>query len=101
MCSSDLSGTIDCGLFKCGDGKGENNIAVKFPKAELHELASVDFDYYHSSITIPLQISDCKTLLNKMIEIDETVTWTNANSREDRIQRFKNIIDEYNNCKTN
>ncbi len=98
VCVQLVYGTIDCGLFQAGDGTGENSIAVKFPKAPLSELASVDFEYYHTSASVPMRISDCKVLLSKMAEQDQAVTWTETNNREQRIQRFKNIISAYNDC---
>jgi hypothetical protein len=98
VCVQLIHGTIDCGLFQSREGTEANSVAVKFPKAGLSELASVDFDYYNTSISVRMRISDCKTLLAKMGENDETVSWTETNSREQRIQRFKNIITEYNAC---
>ncbi len=98
VCVQLILGTVDCGIFQSGGGKEEHSIAIKFPKAPLSELASVDFDYYRSSASVPMRISDCEALLNKMVANDETVTWTEVNSRDERIQRFKNIINEYNSC---
>jgi hypothetical protein len=45
-----------------------------------------------------LSISDCKSLLDKMMANDETVSWTENATREQRFQRFKNIVDAYNKC---
>jgi hypothetical protein len=98
VCVKLVYGTLDCGLFQIGDGTANNAVAVKFPKASLNELASVDFDYYNSSSSVAMRIMDCKTLVDKMIAKDEAVTWTEKASREQRIQCFKNIIDAYNKC---
>lgn len=98
VCVNLVYGTLDCGLFQIGDGTANNAVAVKFPKASFSELASVDFDYYNSSGSVAMRIMDCKTLVDKMIANDETVTWAEKANREQRIQCFKNIIDAYNQC---
>jgi hypothetical protein len=98
VCTKLMYGTLDCGLFQVGDGIAVHSIAIKFPKASLNELASVDFDYYATSGSVAMRITDCKTLVDKMIEKDGSVTWTEQASREQRIQCFKNIISAYNKC---
>lgn len=95
-----VHGTVDCGLFQSGDGSAENSIAIKFSKESLSQLVSVDFEYYNSSASVAMRIRSCKSLLEKMMAEDESVTWTEKESREQRIQRFKNIIRDYNNCET-
>jgi hypothetical protein len=99
VCVKLISGTIDCGLFQAGDGKPEHSVAIKFPKAPLSELASVDFEYYLSSASVPLRFSDCEQLVTKMADNNNSVTWTETTSRDQRILCFKNVIREYNNCK--
>ena len=99
VCVKLIYGTIDCGLFQTGDGTAPNSIAVKFPNEELSKLASIDFEYYHTSASVAMRVSNCESLVEKMSNKDETVTWIEANTRDQRIQRFKNIIDEYNSCK--
>jgi hypothetical protein len=98
VCVILVYGSLECGLFQTGDGTTTNSVAVKFPKASFNELASVDFNFYSNSENIPIQISDCETLVDKMIEKHETVTWSAKASREQRIQCFKNIISAYNKC---
>ncbi len=98
VCVKLIYGTLKCGIFQVGDGTAKNNIAIKFPDASLSELASIDFDYYNSSQSVLMRISNCKTLLEKMMAKDETVTWTENATNEQRFQRFKNIVDAYNNC---
>lgn len=99
VCVKLIFGTIQCGVFQSGDGLSENSVAIKFPDESLSQLVSVDFEYYNSSIGVALRISNCKLLLEKMKAEDESVTWTEKVNREQRIQRFKNIISDYNNCK--
>lgn len=99
VCVKLIFGTIQCGVFQSGDGTNLHSIAIKFPDEELSQLASVDFEYYNSSSSVAMQISKCKPLLEKMMAEDESVTWTEAVNREQRILRFKNIINDYNNCK--
>ena len=98
VCVKLIYGTIDCGIFQVGESKEQNNIAIKFPKISFSELASIDFDYYNSSQSVLIKIINCKILLEKMMAKDETVTWTENATREQRFQRFKNIVDEYNKC---
>jgi len=98
-CVKLILGTIQCGIFQSGDGNSENAIAIKFPDESLSQLVSVDFEFYNSSLSVAMRISKCKPLLEKMMAEDESVTWTEKASREQRIQRFKNIISDYNNCK--
>ncbi len=98
VCVKLVYGTVDCGLFQIGDGSTTNAVAIKFPKASFSELASVDFEYYHTSSSVAMRITNCKTLVDKIIEKDVTVTWTEQANREQRIQCFKNIINAYNNC---
>lgn len=98
VCVKLVYGTINCGMFQVADGAANNAVAVKFPKASLSELASVDFDYYSSSGSVAMRIIDCKPLVDKMIAKDETVTWTEQANRKQRIECFKNIIDAYNKC---
>lgn len=98
VCVQLILGTVDCGVFQFGDGTTKHSIAVKFPKEPLSQLTSVDFDYFKSSVSIPIKIYSCKTLLQKMKEMDETVTWPESTTREQRIERFKNIITAYNAC---
>jgi len=98
VCVKLIYGTIDCGIFQVGDGKEQNNIAIKFPKTSFSELASIDFDYYNSSQSVLIRIIDCKILLERMMAKDETVSWTENATKEQRFQRFKNIVDEYNKC---
>ena len=93
-----IYGTITCGIFQSGDGTAMHSISVKFPNELLYILASVDFEYYNSSSSVPLRISKCKSLLNKMMDEDKTVTWKEDATREQRIQCFKNIISDYNKC---
>lgn len=100
VCVQLIFGTIHCGLFQSSDGSAINAIAIKFPKESLSQLASIDFEYYHSSSSVAMRISDCKPLLEKMLANDESVTWTEKATRVERIQRFKNIISDYNACKT-
>jgi hypothetical protein len=101
VCVQLILGTVDCGIFQYGEGTDTHSIAVKFPKAPLSELSSVDFDYYKTSASIPIQIFSCKPLFQKMKEKEETVTWTESSTREQRIERFKNIITAYNGCASN
>jgi len=93
-----IYGTITCGIFQSGDGTAMHSISVKFPNELLYILASVDFEYYNSSSSVPLRISKCKSLLNKMMDEDKTVTWKEDATRGKRIQCFKNIISDYNKC---
>ena len=99
VCVKLIFGTINCGLFQAGDGTEKNSIAVKFPNEELSKLASVDFEYYNNSTSVAMWVSSCKTLVDKMINNDESVSWSEVQTREQRIERIKNIIKEYNECK--
>ena len=98
VCVQLIYGTIDCGLFQTSDGTAMHSISVKFPNELLYILASVDFEYYNSSSSVPLRISKCKNLLKKMMDDDKSVTWKEDATREQRIQCFKNIISDYNKC---
>ena len=93
-----IYGTITSGIFQSGDGTAMHSISVKFPNELLYILASVDFEYYNSSSSVPLRISKCKSLLKKMMDEDKSVTWKEEATREQRIQCFKNIISDYNKC---
>lgn len=99
VCVKLIWGKIDCGLFQFGDGTASHSISIKFPTEELSKLASVDFEYYHTSISVQMRISKCESLVEKMLVQNENVTWSESNSREQRISRIKNIITEYNGCK--
>jgi hypothetical protein len=98
VCVKLIYGNMDCGIFQIGDLTTEHSIAIKFPKTNLSELASIDFDYYNSSQSVLMRIIDCKTLLEKMMAKDEAVSWNENATREQRFQRFKNIVDAYNKC---
>ena len=97
-CVQLIHGTITCGMFQSGDGSAMHSISVKFPNELLYILASVDFEYYNSSVSVPLRISNCKPLLDKMMGEDKSVTWAEDATRGKRIQCFKNIISDYNKC---
>ncbi|HUM98295.1 MAG TPA: hypothetical protein PK275_10585 [Chitinophagaceae bacterium] len=99
VCVKLIYGTIDCGLFQSGDGTVNNSVGIKFPNEALSKLESIDFEYYNNSTAVTMRVSKCESLVEKMINNDEAVTWTEANTRDQRIQRIKNIIDEYNSCK--
>lgn len=101
VCVELIAGNLDCGIFQSSNGNKPHSIAIKFPKAIFSELASVDFEYYSNSLSVPMRFSECKSLMDKMINNDETVTWNETANREQRIQRFKNIIEAYNICKSN
>jgi hypothetical protein len=98
VCVKLIYGTLDCGIFQVGDGKEKNSIAIKFPDASLSQISSIDFDYYNTSQSVLIRISKCKSLLNKMMNKDESLTWAENATREERFQRFKNIVDAYNKC---
>ncbi len=97
-CVQLIHGTITCGMFQSGDGSAMHSISVKFPNELLYILASVDFEYYNSSVSVPLRISNCKPLLDKMMGEDKSVTWAEDATRGKRIQCLKNIISDYNKC---
>jgi len=97
VCVRLIYGTVNCGMFQSGDGTGQHNIAVKFPKSSFNELNSSDY-YDESSFTVAIQLSECKSLYKKIVNKDDTVSWTEKSSREQRIQAYKNIITEYNSC---
>ena len=98
VCVELIDGTLNCGIFQTGDGKKENSILVKLPNHDFSKLVSVDFDYYSNSSALALSIGNCKTLKEKLINEDPSVTWKDGASREERIQKFKTIITEYNHC---
>ncbi|MEO5948662.1 MAG: hypothetical protein ABIP79_17740 [Chitinophagaceae bacterium] len=98
VCVQLIYGTITSGIFQSGDGTAKHSIGIKFPKESLYSLASVDFEYYNSSASVAMRISNCKPLLDKMMNEDKTVTWKEDATREQRIQCFKNIISDYNKC---
>ena len=97
VCVRLIYGTVNCGLFQSGDGTGQHSIAVKFPKSSFNELNSSEY-YDESSFTVAIQLSECKGLYKKIVNKDDTVSWTEKSSREQRIQAYKNIITEYNSC---
>jgi len=97
VCVRLIYGTVNCGLFQSGDGTGQHSIAVKFPKSSFNELNSSEY-YDESSFTVAIQLSECKSLYKKIVNKDDTVSWTEKSSREQRIQAYKNIITEYNSC---
>lgn len=97
VCVRLIYGTVNCGLFQSGDGTGQHSIAVKFPKSSFNELNSSEY-YDESSFTVAIQLSECKSLYKKIVNKDDTVSWTEKSNREQRIQAYKNIITEYNSC---
>lgn len=97
VCVRLIYGTVNCGLFQTGDGTGQHSIAVKFPKSSFNELNSSEY-YDESSFTVAIQLSECKSLYKKIVNKDDTVSWTEKSNREQRIQAYKNIITEYNSC---
>lgn len=98
VCVRLVHGTVNCGLFECGNGKDQHSLAVKFPKSSFHELNSVEY-YDESSFTVAIQLSECKSLYQKIINKDQDVSWTEKSNREERIRAYRNIITEYNNCR--
>lgn len=98
VCVNLIYGTINCGLYQSGDGTATHSIGIKFPNVNLSDLSSVDFEYYNSSSSVAMRISNCKSLLEKMANKDSSVTWTEDATREQRIQCFKTIINTYNKC---
>jgi len=97
VCVRLIYGTVNCGLFQSGDGTGQHSIAVKFPKSSFNELNSSEY-YDESTFTVAIQLSECKSLYKKIVNKDDTVSWTEKSNREQRIQAYKNIITEYNSC---
>jgi hypothetical protein len=98
VCVELIEGTLDCGIFQTGDGKKENSISVKLPREEYYNLASADFKFYANSSALPVYIGNCPVLLQKFTNDDPSVTWKDGAPREERIQKFKTIIKEYNEC---
>ncbi|HEX4877604.1 MAG TPA: hypothetical protein VFV31_13090 [Chitinophagaceae bacterium] len=97
VCVKLIAGTINCGIFECGDGKAPHSVAVKFPKSSMNELTSTDY-YDESSFTVAIQVGDCKSLYRKILDKDEAVSWTPTSTREQRIRAYRNIITEFNSC---
>lgn len=99
VCVELTDGTLNCGIFQTGDGKKEHSIAFKFPTHDFSKLISEDFDYYSNSMALAISVTGCNPLKEKLINEDPSVSWKDGATREERIQKFKAIIAEYNQCK--
>jgi len=81
VCMQLVYGTIECGLFQNGNSTEQHSFAVKFPKSSTNELVSTEY-YDASSFTVAIQLNECNSLYKKIVDKDETVSWTEKSSRE-------------------